>query len=151
MKYRLIALSALTASWLCNSATAAEVKELAWLQGHWQSSDGAAWIEEHWVAPREGLMLGVNRSGNGKGQLAFEFIRIQADADGTPVYWASPSGSPAVPFRLEALSVNSVSFINPEHDYPAKISYSRDGNGLTATISALDGSNAMQFAWDLAE
>ena len=131
------------------NTNAGEVADLAWLQGQWQSSDGASWSEEHWLAPRDGLMLGLNRSANAKGRLAFEFLRIQADADGTPVYWASPGGSPAVPFRWQEGDAHSAVFVNPDHDYPGQISYRRDGDTLSATISAVDGSNAMQFDWTL--
>jgi len=139
-----------TAFALCNPLAAAQEADLAWLQGHWQSQQGAVWIEEHWLAPRDGIMLGINRSGNGKGQVSFEFLRIQ-DNDGTLTYWAAPGGNSAVPFELEQTSTSDVSFVNAEHDYPQKIHYERVGDTLTATISAVDGTNAMDFVWELAD
>lgn len=140
-----------TAFTLCNPLVAAQIEDLAWLQGHWQAQQGAGWVEEHWLAPRDGIMLGVNRGGNGKGQVSFEFLRIQDSGDGNLTYWAAPGGNTAVPFKLEQTSSSDVSFVNPGHDYPQKIRYERVGDTLTATISAVDGTNAMDFVWQLAD
>lgn len=130
---------------------AGELDQLDWLAGNWQSQQGDNWSEEHWLPAREGLMLGLNRSGSGRGKSAFEFLRIAVDVSGIPVYWAAPGGRSAVPFRLDTHQDQRASFINPEHDYPQRITYQRDGQRLQATISALDGSGAMSFAWDLVE
>lgn len=127
----------------------ADLSQLAWLAGQWTRQDGARWSEEHWLPPRDGLMLGLNRGGDGSGKTSYEFLRIALDADGTPVYWASPGGATAVPFRLESVEGSQASFVNPEHDYPQRIRYVRDGDRLKATISLLDGSQAMHFEWGL--
>lgn len=126
---------------------ASDLNDLQWLSGHWQSSADGGWSEEHWLPPRGGVMLGVNRSGSAKGRVSFEFLRIALAEDGTPVYWASPGGQPAVPFRLDQHVGSSATFVNPEHDYPARIHYQRDGDRLQATISAMDGSSPMHFEW----
>lgn len=149
---RVIYAPALALSLLLPAAgsASADLTQLAWLAGHWTRQDGARWSEEHWLPPRDGLMLGVNRAGNGSGKTSFEFLRIAPDTDGTPVYWASPGGASAVSFRLESAEGTQASFVNPEHDYPQRIRYVRDGDRLTATISLLDGSQGMRFEWRLA-
>lgn len=123
------------------------VDQLAWLGGHWSSGDDTRWSEEHWLPPRGGVMLGVNRSGNAEGARGFEFLRIQADADGTPVYWASPGGAPAVAFRMTAWSADNATFENPTNDFPKRIAYRRDGDRLIATISNGDGEPRMSWTW----
>ncbi len=133
------------------SGFAGDLDQLDWLVGNWQSQQGASWSEEHWLPARERAMLGLNRSGSGKGKSAFEFLRIAVAEDGTPVYWAAPGGRDAVPFRLDTLQGQRASFINPAHDFPQRITYERDGQRLQATISALDGSGAMSFSWELTE
>ena len=123
----------------------AAVSDLGWMAGHWASEADGRWTEESWTAPRGGLMLGVNRSGRGEAARAFEFIRLQAGEDGVPVYWASPGGRPPVAFRLVSHGPGEAVFENPAHDFPQRIRYVVDGDELTATISAIDGSNEMRW------
>jgi hypothetical protein len=40
------------------------VEEVGWIAGCWQHSAGARLIEEQWMRPRAGLMLGVSRTGS---------------------------------------------------------------------------------------
>lgn len=129
------------------SWAASPIEQLDWLAGRWALSEGANWSEETWTAPRGGLMLGVNRSGEADAATAFEFLRIAADADGSVVYWAAPGGAAPTPFRLSTQSEHRVVFENPGHDFPTRIEYRRDGDVLVATISGKDGANAMSWRW----
>ncbi|MBX3561371.1 MAG: hypothetical protein KF780_06115 [Sphingomonas sp.] len=123
----------------------ATVDDLGWMAGHWTREADGRWTEESWTAPRGGMMLGVSRSGRAEAVREFEFIRLQAGADGVPVYWASPGGRPPVAFRLASHGPNEAVFENPAHDFPQRIRYRREGETMTATISAIDGSNAMSW------
>lgn len=124
----------------------AAVDDLGWLAGHWErGGEDGRWTEESWTVPRGGLMLGVNRAGRGEAAGSFEFLRIQAGADGVPVYWASPGGRPPVAFRLVSHGAGIAVFENPAHDFPQRIRYDRRADGLTATISAMDGSNEARW------
>ena len=142
-------LPAAIAAFLLAGAQAAPVSvaDLAWLSGSWETAAGERWTEEVWVAPRGGVMMGLSRSGQGETVREFEYIRLQAGADGVPVYWASPGGGPAVGFRLVESEATSATFENPAHDFPQRIHYRRDGDRLFATISARDGSNAMSWTY----
>lgn len=125
--------------------TPATVSDLGWMAGHWASAADGRWTEESWTAPRGGLMLGVNRSGRGETARSFEFLRVQAGADGVPVYWASPGGAAPVAFRLVSRGPNEAVFENPAHDFPQRIRYVLEGEAMTAAISAMDGSNEMSW------
>jgi hypothetical protein len=138
--------SALAAT-LLTAAPATRVADLAWMSGQWESVQGGRWTEESWSAPRGGVMLGHSRSGNGERLREFEFLRLQAGADGVPVYLAQPSGRAPVPFRLTAREGASATFENPDHDFPQRIVYRRNGDSMVATISALDGSNAVSWTY----
>ena len=50
-------------------------------------------------------------------------------------------------FRLVAREAASATFENAAHDYPQRITYARDGDTLTATISLLDGSKARRWVY----
>jgi len=132
---------------LIGAAQAQSVDELAWLAGDWGSEVAGEWVEEHWTTPRGGLMLGTNRSGKGDRASAFEFLRIQADSQGKPVYWAQPGGAPPVAFAAVKITANEAVFANPEHDYPKEVSYRRSGDVLIARIAGTKGADAMEWRW----
>ncbi|MDQ8755990.1 DUF6265 family protein [Sphingosinicella sp. LHD-64] len=125
----------------------ASVGDLDWLSGRWETMEAGRWTEESWSAPRGGLLLGYSRSGRGETVREFEHLRIQAGADGVPVYWASPGGREAVAFRLVSATGTEAVFENPRHDFPQRIRYRRDGETLVATISAIDGANATSWTY----
>lgn len=126
----------------------ASVSDLAWMSGHWEAqAANGRWTEESWSAPRGGVMLGYSRSGAGDAVREFEFLRLQAGADGVPAYLAQAGGRQPVAFRLTAREGTSATFDNPAHDFPQRIRYVRTGDTMVATISALDGSNAMSWTY----
>ena len=115
MKRMMLALSALL---LVGATPAATVDDLAWMAGNWsQDASGEAgdrWTEEYWTIPRGGVMLGASRSGRGAALREFEFLRLQAGADGTVSYLAQPGGGAPVAFRLARHDAASAIFENPE-------------------------------------
>jgi hypothetical protein len=130
------------------AAAPARVTDLAWLSGRWATeADGGALTEESWSEPRGGIMLGFSRSGTAERLREFEFLRIQAGEDDVPAYLAQPGGRPAVAFRLVAHGAASATFENPQHDFPQRIRYERQGDSMTATISRLDGSHAISWSY----
>ncbi len=132
---------------LAAASPAATVDDLAWLAGHWSREEGERWTEESWTPPRGGVMLGHSRSGRGDRLREFEFLRVQAGADGVPAYIAQPSGLEPVVFPLVGRDGTSATFENPAHDYPQRITYARDGDTLTATISLIDGSKPIHWTF----
>ncbi len=132
---------------LAAASPAASVDDLAWLAGQWSREEGERWTEESWTPPRGGVMLGHSRSGRGDALRAFEFLRVQAGADGVPTYIAQPGGGASVAFALVQHDGTGATFENAAHDYPQRIIYVRDGDTLTATISLIDGSKPMRWTF----
>jgi len=106
---------------------------LAWMEGRWCGSDEDQQIEESWFAPKKDEAIGMSRTVSGGRMVSFEFMRI-ASLDGVVTLLAQPSGDPAVPFKKTDGGDGWVRFENREHDYPQRIEYKRDGEGLTAEI-----------------
>jgi len=104
------------------------LSDLAWLAGGWQGTMGKAQIEEHWIQPAGGTMLGVSRTVAGGRTVSFEFLRIESRPDG-PVYVAQPQGRPPVEFKLTQRSENRAMFENLQHDNPKIIRYSKESDG----------------------
>jgi hypothetical protein len=124
------------------------ISQLGWLVNHWQHVEGKTSSEEHWIAPRGGIMLGVNRSVNGKGRTMFEFLRIEATEDDGLVYYASPMGRGKTAFTLLEVGPDRVVFENAEHDFPQRIIYWLDDQGrLHARIEGEIGGKPRQSEW----
>jgi hypothetical protein len=145
-------MNSLIALVLLSTQLAAEpvrVESLSWMAGHWSATraDGGV-TEEAWLAPKGGLMLGVNRTLTAKGKVSFEFLRIEDTPDGV-VYLASPSGQPATPFKLTAANSSRATFENPEHDFPKRLTYRLEDDHPIARVdggpSAPD--TAMEWRW----
>lgn len=128
------------------SARAGERPDLNWLAGQWCSTSGDRSIEEHWLAERGGLMLGVNRT-IARGKASFEFLRIVIDADGAR-YIAQPGGAPPTTFTLVSSTANAAVFANPQHDFPKRVQYRRDGETLSARVDdGTDDGDREEFRW----
>jgi hypothetical protein len=118
------------ASFLCVAdvgfAQQATVDRVAWLQGCWRSIRGETTIEEQWMAPRGGTMLGMGRTVRGSTLVEYELVLIK-EQEGRLAYEAHPSGQPSATFTATTASDGSVVFENPQHDFPQRVGYRRDG------------------------
>jgi hypothetical protein len=114
-------------------AASASIDDLAWMAGLWTAESDGVRMEEYWMPPRGGLMLGLHRDVPASGQPFFEYLRIETQAEGI-VYQASPGGQPPTPFRLTELGDRRAVFSNPDHDFPQRILYWIEGDVLHARI-----------------
>ncbi|WP_373476171.1 DUF6265 family protein [Sphingorhabdus sp.] len=120
-----------------------------WLTGVWVNSEGDNWGEEFWTSARAGIMFGANRSGKGETLQFWEHMRIVREEDGQLVFWAISGDQKPVRFAATKVSADSITFENPKHDYPQRITYWRDGKILRALISLADRSQPRGFAFEL--
>lgn len=121
-----------------SSATAAnENPSLDWMTGHWCLESGAETVEEFWLPPHGGVVVGLSRTRNSDQTTGFEYLRI-ADVDGTQNYFAQPGGRPPTRFARTDGGTNWVRFENPGHDFPQRIEYRRAGADLHAEIAGPD-------------
>ncbi len=112
----------LTLAFFAAPAAPADVASLSWMSGVWTGSQNGTEYEEVWTAPRGGSLLGLHRDVSAGRTVSFEFLRIEA-AEGALVYWASPGGRPATPFRAVETAKDRIVFENREHDFPTRILY----------------------------
>jgi hypothetical protein len=124
----------------------ARLDQLAWMAGSWGGPDGTAAVEEVWLPPKAGLMLGLGRTVRDGKAVAFEFMRIEQQGD-TLVYLASPGGKPATPFPLAAIDATSVAF-ESALEFPRRVSYRKNVDGtLTARIEGTRGGKPAAKEW----
>lgn len=124
---------------------------LSWLEGAWIDPEGGArTVEEHWIVPRGGLMLGVNRSIRDGRAVGFEFLRIETRDDASIVYVAQPNGrSPGTDFPLVEHAEHRAVFRNPDHEFPDTLIYERDGDDLTIRVEGQSGAGRGGFTLQL--
>lgn len=138
----------LAALLLAPAAHAQTLEDLHWLKGCWRTQ-GDGPITEVWSAPPMPALVGYSYTTR-NGQIRdWEQTRIEM-IDGAPTFVAMPRGGTPVQFRLVDLVTvddppDTALFENPEHDYPQRLLYVRQGNALTATISRSDGGNPITF------
>jgi uncharacterized protein DUF6265 len=118
---------------------ALSLADIGWLAGDWEMSAGTRCVEEHWTTPSSNLLVGMSRTVEGGRTTSFEFVRIEARADGI-YYVAQPSGRPPVDFKLTSDVASELVFVNPGHaDHLKRIVYRRQADGgLTARIEGED-------------
>ena len=112
---------------------ASRLDRLAWLQGCWELTASGRTVQESWMGPRDGSMLGMSRTVEGGKMIGYESILIR-EQNGRLAYEAHPSGQPTATFLSTSVGEASVLFENPKHDFPQKIGYRRDGDALLAWI-----------------
>ena len=102
------------------------IDQVAWLAGCWQRGTGNLIVEEQWMRPRGGTMLGMGRTVRGDSTIEWEHLRIAPDGD-TLVYHAMPSGQERASFRAISVSADAVIFEDTTHDFPQRVIYRRAG------------------------
>ena len=112
-----------------------DVTQLAWFAGCWQIARGEQVIDEQWMTPRAGVMLGMSRTVRAGRTTATEFVALRV-VDGRVVYEANPSGQKPTAFPATTVSPDRAVFENPSHDYPKRIIYERQGDA--AIMASID-------------
>jgi hypothetical protein len=91
-------------------------------------------IEEHWLPPRGGTMLGMGRTVRDGRTIEYESIVIRIE-NSRLAYEAHPSGQASAVFLAGPITGERVVFENPAHDFPQRVGYERRGDdGLLAWV-----------------
>jgi hypothetical protein len=104
---------------------------LAWLAGCWERRSGTRIVEEQWMAPRGGLMLGMSRTVDGERTREYEQTLIRASGERLE-FIAQPSGQQPASFMSIELTASRVVFENAAHDFPQRVIYERTADGALA-------------------
>lgn len=126
--------------------TAQSLRDFSWLAGS-RSMAGAVLIEERWTDPASNMMLGLSRTVRGDKVVEFEFLRLEARADGL-YYVAQPGGRPPTDFKLTKWDGTEAIFENPQHDFPKRVIYRRmPDNVVVARVDAGAGTKGQEFTF----
>lgn len=123
-----------------DAAAESDITALAWMAGCWAPEKGEPGSVEHWLQPAGGTMFGVSRTVKNGQTREFEFMQLRVNAEGKLVFIALPSGQTEATFVATDISEHSVTFENPQHDFPQKVSYRLDPSGrLVGRIEGVRG------------
>ncbi len=111
----------------------ATTADLAFMAGCWKFERNGRVVEEHWLAPAGGSLLGVSRTVAGGKTVEFEFLEIRDLPEGL-TYIAHPSGQAEARFKATTRTTDEIVFENPTHDFPQRIRYRRAIDALGARI-----------------
>ena len=100
------------------------IEAAGWLTGCWRMDVGRHRMEEQWMAPAGGAMLGMNRALRDDEFRSYELL-ILRPREGRLVYEAHPSGQEPAEFASTHVSDTLLVFENPSHDFPQKLVYRR--------------------------
>lgn len=125
-------------------ALTTSLNHLSWMAGHWGATIDGVEMEEVWLAPKNGVMIGMHRDVKGA-KASFEFMRIAVTPDGI-AFLAQPGGRPVTPFPLLEATEKRVVFANPKHDYPQRITYALQDEKLCATVEG-EGQPSESWCW----
>src|SRR6185295_1134964 len=113
------------------------LQDFAWLAGHWRIEQADRQVDEQWMAPAGGLMMGMARNVQGGKVREYEFTLLRQEPNGDIFYVASQSKQSETSFKLTSLAGGAAVFENPQHDFPKKIVYARQADG--SLLAAIEG------------
>ena len=128
---RSITITAVLVLLIGSARAAGPDSSIDWIAGHWCGQFGDKIIQELWLPPHGGVAIGLGRTLSSDQTTGFEYFRI-AEIDGVQSFVAQPGGSPPTAFSRTGGGEYWVRFENPEHDFPQRIEYRRDGDSLHA-------------------
>lgn len=129
----------------CGATAQAPERDLDWMSGYWLACEGGE-TAETWVGAGRGVLMGTSLSDGG-----FEFLRIAPNETGAVTYYAMPGGrAPPTAFPLVSNAGRRAVFENPEHDFPQRVIYHRDGETMTARIEGAMNGQDQHMEWRFA-
>lgn len=128
------------------------LEDLDWLAGDRVSRSVTTEVQEVWIGPGAGVLLGMSlttRLDGGRGQ--FEHMRIATLPDGRLAFIAMPSGQPEAVFPLKSYENRRAVFEDPAHDFPQRVIYWDKGDGVVgARIEGKINGRSQAMEWTFA-
>jgi Domain of unknown function (DUF6265) len=115
------------------------IAKLTWLAGNWRMERNNRVVDEQWMIPAGGVMLGMGRTVVKGKEVEHEFLQIREGPGGALFYIAMPSGQKEAAFQVKSQTDTSVVFENQLHDFPQRISYTLQPDG--SLLAAIEGTS----------
>lgn len=106
-----------------------KIGQIAWLAGCWEMVATQRTVEEQWMAPRGGTMIGTSRTFRSDSLVAYELVIVR-EQGGRLAYEAHPSGQATAVFLSRTVTDSMIVFENLEHDFPQRVGYERKSHDV---------------------
>jgi hypothetical protein len=120
------------------------IENVRWMLGCWASAAPSDDTHEYWFAAGGDAMVGMARTVKSDRLASYEFTIIRATPAGL-AFIAKPSGQPEATFVAREVAGNEVVFSNPAHDFPQRVIYRSDKDGLRARVEGVQNGKARGF------
>jgi hypothetical protein len=104
---------------------AGDIDKLTFMAGCW-SGPGTV---EMWMKPEAGSVLGVGRTVRNGKVVGTEYFSVTERPDGIVMNVQQRLAATTTVFRVKEITATSVTFENPEHDFPQRVIYRLTGPG----------------------
>jgi hypothetical protein len=123
------------------------IARVGWIAGCWEARSPTRSIDEIWMKPAGGMMLGMARTVVRDSVRETESTIIRQRGSMLE-YEARPSGQATAVFPAIHVSADSVVFELKEHDFPNRIGYMRRGaDSLVAWIEGTRGGQVRRIPY----
>lgn len=108
------------------------IESFGFMKGCWviERPERKVRIEEQWMAPAGGTMIGMSRTTRDGKTTGWEFMRIEASDSGVVFISKPKENKEETVFKLSVpaadVTTSSVVFENPQHDFPQRVIYRSD-------------------------
>ena len=116
------------------------IAKLAWLAGSWRLEKNSQVVDEQWMVPAGGVMLGMQRTLERGKVREFAFLQIREGPGGSLFFVRQVSGQKEAAFQSKTLTDTAVVFLNQLQDFPQTISYTLQPDG--SMVAAEEGTGA---------
>jgi hypothetical protein len=117
------------------------VARLAWLAGAWRHELAGKVIDEQWMPPAGGVMLGMARTLVRGRVTEHAFMQVREGPGGVLYFIIQPSRQKETTFLSSSVGEREAVFENPQHDFPQKITYTLAGDGSLRVVEEGAGSD----------
>lgn len=119
-----------------------KLRQMEWLLGSWTRTNAkpGRTASEEWAKVNETAWMGRGINMRGLDTTFVEKLKIVIENDKLFYVADVPENKKLVYFEMTSVTADGFVCENPQHDFPKKIAYKRNGNKVTATISGGDKS-----------
>jgi hypothetical protein len=120
--------------------TSRQIIKAEWLIGSWENNNDMGNLSENWEKINDSVFHGTSHFIKGKDTLFSESVELTqkgADLMYSPQVKGQNNDLP-VTFKMTSATANELTFENPAHDFPQKITYKRiTKDSIVAEISGM--------------
>lgn len=129
---------------ICSCQTNKTLESLKWMEGQWIIPDDTLYQRtEEWSLISEKEMIGFGMTVDNSDTIFFEKLSITTE--GSDTYFNADIGDGVVKFKLIESKDERWVFENPNHDFPKRIIYKKEGEEMVAFATAEETSLKFRF------